>query len=129
MEGGLKTNISLYDLADGLVRQTKSLLERARTEEDLRIGFEKLLESIRSELNLQYVPKYEKSAYKGRSDAVHGQLIIEYKEPRSLSSKSRVDHAYKQLVDYLKAEMEAEKTTKMVGVGFDGEHIFFVKYG
>jgi type I restriction-modification system DNA methylase subunit len=128
MEGGLKTNISLYDLADGLVRQTKSLLERARTEEDLRVGFEKLLESIRSELNLQYVPKYEKSAYKGRSDAVHGQLIIEYKEPRSLSSKSRVDHAYKQLVDYLKAEMEAEKTTKMVGVGFDGGQIFFVKY-
>jgi SAM-dependent methyltransferase len=128
MEGGLKTNISLYDLADGLVRQTKSLLERARTEEDLRVGFEKLLESIRSELNLQYVPKYEKSAYKGRSDAVHGQLIIEYEAPRSLFSKSRVDHAYKQLVDYLKAEMEAEKTTKMVGVGFDGEQIFFVKY-
>jgi hypothetical protein len=128
MEGGLKTNISLYDLADGLVRQTKSLLERAKTEEDLRVGFEKLLESIRSELNLQYVPKYEKSAYKGRSDAVHGQLIIEYEAPRSLFSKSRVDHAYKQLVDYLKAEMEAEKTTKMVGVGFDGGQIFFVKY-
>jgi len=76
MEGGLKTNISLYDLADGLVRQTKSLLERAKTEEDLRVGFEKLLESIRSELNLQYVPKYEKSAYKGRSDAVHGLSLI-----------------------------------------------------
>jgi hypothetical protein len=128
MEGKLKTDISLHDLADDLVRQMKSLLERAKTEEDLKVGFEKILDSIRSGLKLQYVPRYEKSAYKGRSDAVHGQLIIEYEAPRSFLSKSKVEHAYKQLVDYLKAEMETEKNTKMVGVGFDGKQIFFVKY-
>ncbi len=37
---------SLPKLADNLVSGTKNLLREAKTEEDLRIGFEKLLEPI-----------------------------------------------------------------------------------
>jgi len=119
---------SLPKLADNLVSGTKNLLYEAKTEEDLRIGFEKLLEPIRTELNIKSIPKYEKSVYSGRSDAVHGQVIIEYEPPKSFSSKKNIDHAYDQLVNYLSDEAKETKLTQLVGVGFDGEQIFFVQY-
>jgi len=119
---------SLPKLADCLVSETKTLLREVKTEEDLRIGFEKLLEPIRSELNLKSTPKYEKSVYSGRSDAVHGQVIIEYEPPKSFSSKKNIDHAYEQLVNYLSDEAKETKLNQLVGVGFDGEQIFFVQY-
>ncbi|MCM8817103.1 MAG: N-6 DNA methylase [Candidatus Omnitrophica bacterium] len=118
---------SLLKFADELVLRTKDLLREAKTEEDLRIGFEKLLESIRAGLNLKSTPRYEKSVYSGRSDAVHGQVIIEYEPPNSFSSRKNIDHAYEQLVNYLSDETEATKLTQ-VGVGFDGAKIFFVQY-
>ena len=119
---------SLPKLADNLVFETKDLLREAETEEDLRIGFEKLLEPIKTELNLKSTPKYEKSVYSGRSDAMHGQVIIEYEPPKSFSSKRNVDHAYDQLVNYLSNEAKQTKLKQLVGVGFDGEQIFFVQY-
>ena len=100
---------SLPKLADSLVSGTKNLLREAKTEEDLRIGFEKLLEPIRFELNLKSTPKYEKSVYSGRSDAVHGQVIIEYEPPKSFTSKKNIDHAYGQLVNYLSDEAKETK--------------------
>jgi len=124
----LDNHDSLPKLADNLISSTKNLLREAKTEEDLRIGFEKLLEPIRSELNLKSTPKYEKSVYSGRSDAVHGQEIIEYEPPRSFSSKKNIEHAYEQLVNYLSDEAKETKLTQLVGVGFDGEQIFFVQY-
>ena len=119
---------SLLQLADNLVSETKNILRGAKTEEDLRIGFEKLLEPIRSELKLKSSPKYEKSVYSGRSDAVHGQVIIEYEPPKSFSSKRNINHAYEQLANYLKDEAKETKLTQLMGVGFDGEQIFFVRY-
>jgi type I restriction-modification system DNA methylase subunit len=123
-------NDSLIKLADSLVSETKRILREAKTEEDLRIGFEKLLEPIRSKLNLNLksTPKYEKAIYSGRSDAVHGQVIIEYESPKSFSSKKKIDHAYEQLVNYLSDEAKETKLNQLVGVGFDGEKIFFVQY-
>jgi hypothetical protein len=119
---------SLPELADSLVSGTKNLLREVKTEEDLRIGFEKLLEPMRTELNLKSTPKYEKSVYSGRSDAVHGQVIIEYESPKSFSLKKNIDHACEQLVNYLSDEAKETKLTQLVGVGFDGEQIFFVQY-
>ncbi len=119
---------SLLQLADDLVSKTRELLREIKTEEDLRIGFEKLLDPIRAKLNLKSTPKYEKSIYSGgRSDAVHGQVIIEYESPRSFSLKRNIEHAYEQLVKYLSNETKETKLTQLVGVGFDGEKIFFVK--
>jgi len=127
IKGNIESHDSLPKLADSLVSETKNLLREAKTEEDLRVGFEKLLEPIRSELNLKSTPKYEKSVYSGRSDAVHGQLIIEYERLKSFSSKKNIDHAYNQLVNYLSDEAKETKLTQLVGVAFDGEKIFFVK--
>jgi len=115
-------------LADDLISKTKIILREAKTEEDLRIGFEKLLEPIKNQLGIRSIPKFEKSVYSGRSDAVHGQVIIEYEPPKSLSSKKNIDHAYEQLVNYLSDEAKETKLNQLVGVGFDGERIFFVQY-
>ncbi len=119
---------SLPRLADKLVSDTREILNQAKSEEDLRIGFEKLLEPIKLKLNLKYNSKYEKFIYNGRSDAVHGQVIIEYESPRTFSSKRNIDHAYEQVVGYLSNEAQETKSTKFVGVGFDGKQIFFVQY-
>ncbi len=55
-------------------------------------------------------------------------MIIEYEPPKSFSAKRNVDHAYDQLVNYLSDEAKETKLTQLVGVGFDGEQIFFVQY-
>ncbi|MEO0070702.1 MAG: N-6 DNA methylase, partial [candidate division WOR-3 bacterium] len=121
-------NDTLTKLADRIVADTKTILREAKTEEDLRIGFEKLLEPIRTELQLKSTPRYEKSVYSGRSDAVHGQVIIEYEPPKSFSSQRNIAHAEGQLIQYLSSEAKATGLTQLVGVGFDGERIFFVRY-
>ena len=118
---------TLLDLANSLVLGVQDILHVAQTEEDFRIGFEKLLSPIKDSLNLKINPKYEKSIYSGRADAVHGQVIIEYEKPGSFRSERKIKHAYEQLVRYLYDEVRATGLTQLVGVGFDGEKIFFVK--
>jgi hypothetical protein len=121
-------NESIVFLSDQLVIDTQKLLKQANTEEDLRIGFEKLLEPIKKKLEIELTAKYEKSIYRGRSDAVHGQMIIEYELPGSFKSQRNIDHAFNQLVDYIIGESKSTKLHQLVGVGFDGEQIFFVQY-
>ena len=126
---------SLSQIADNLVLQTKKLLKSAKTEEDLKIGFEKILDPILKDLKIQPVPKYERSIYKaGRADALHGQVVIEYEKPFAFGSKRSIEHAFIQLVNYIQGLSQSEKEelfifeVKFIGVGFDGEQIFFVKY-
>ena len=118
---------SLVNLADQLVAETKEMLRESQTEEDLRVRFERFLDPIKKELGIQLIPKYEKSVYCGRSDAMHGQLIIEYERPAAFSSKNNIEHAYQQLVNYITAESKGTNLNQFVGIGFDGERIFFVK--
>ena len=126
---------SLLKLADHLVVDTQKILRTAATEEDLRIGFEKLLEPILKELGIKPLPQYEKSIYNaGRTDALHGQVVIEYENPFSFKSPKMVYHAYEQLVRYIQGLSQTQKEnlflfeSKFIGVGFDGEQIFFVRY-
>jgi type I restriction-modification system DNA methylase subunit len=118
---------SLSKLADVLVSETKNLLRKAKTENDLKIKFEIFLVPICSELKINLTSKYNKSVYSGREDAVHGQVIIEYEAPKSFSSNKNIEHAYKQLENYLSNEAKETGLNQLVGVGFDGEQIFFVK--
>jgi hypothetical protein len=125
----------LFTLADNLVIETQKFLRQAKSEEDLRIGFEKLLEPISKNLGIKTTPKYERSIYNaGRSDALHGQVVIEYESPSAFRSQKAIDHAYDQLVGYLQGLSQNEKDTlfifesKFIGVGFDGEKIFFVRF-
>src|SRR3989344_2278882 len=135
-----QVNTSIVQIADRLVKETEVLAQKAKTEEDLRIGFEKILSPLLTELGIKTEPKYERLgtdaavAYKGRPDAVHGMVIIEYEKPGAFGSQKWVEHAHKQLVDYITAEATSTKATlfiedpKYIGVGFDGTQVFFTKY-
>jgi len=131
-------DISLRKIADSLVSSTQKLMRTAKTEEDLRIGFEKILGPLLASVGIESKPHYEslsqkaKTIYSGRPDAIHGQVIIEYEKPGSFSSQRMVTHAYGQLTEYLSAEIKGHKKessklpSRIVGVGFDGGSIFFV---
>lgn len=131
----LKSEDSILEAAEKLVIAAKDLLRTAKTEEDLRIGFEKVLEPVCISLGIKSSPKYEKSIYSGgRSDALHGLVIFEYEPPTAFRSKKSIGHAFDQLFDYIYGEANGTKETlfyfdpKFRGVGFDGEQIFFVQY-
>ncbi len=131
---------SITQVADKLVSKVSEIMHRAKTEEDLRIGFEKVLEPALVSLGIASHPEYERSVkkiasvYKGRSDAVHGMVIIEYEPPYAFKTTSVVEHAHGQLIDYINAEASVRNDKlffddpKLIGVGFDGESIFFTKY-
>lgn len=134
-----KNEKSLFQLADKLAIAVNDLMRTAKSEEDLRITFEKHLEPILKNIGVKTDPTYEHfgkkiSAFRGRPDAVHGNVIIEYENPNSFSSEKIVEHAYRQLIGYIKGAAKTEKTNRfnllyrIVGVGFDGDSIFFVKY-
>ncbi len=123
------------EVAAHLVKIAGGLCDKAITEEDLRIGFERHLIPQLESLGIPVHSRYEKTIMKqGRSDAIHGQVIIEYEKPKSFRSKRWVDHAKEQLINYIIGEtQEAQSASfllepKMVGIGFDGEQIFFVHF-
>ena len=119
---------SLFVIADGLVGSTHDLLEKIKSEDELKIEFEKLLESVRKELFVNFESRYGRTIIRGRPDAVHGQVIIEYEAPKSFSSKKKIEQAFNQLITYLSEELKRTTLNKLVGIGFDGEKIFFVKH-
>ncbi len=127
---------TIQSIAHAIVDETSEVMKTAQSEEDLGIAFEKILGIHLQQLGLKTYPKYEKTIFEAgkRSDALHGQIIIEYEKPRSLQSKGRVDHAFEQLAGYISGEAEANKDVldiskpKYIGVGFDGGQIFFVRY-
>ena len=144
MEGpdqtGVPAQASLRQVADALVSAVRDVMEEAKTEEDLRIGVEKALDPILAAVGVQSRAKYERlgaparTIYRGRPDAVRGPVIIEYKDPRAFSSARAIQDAYNQLIGYMTAEATTEKghlnvklLKQLVGVGFDGESIFFVR--
>ncbi|MCI0453995.1 MAG: N-6 DNA methylase [Candidatus Dadabacteria bacterium] len=131
---------SLLGVADKLVSSVKELMRTATSEEELRIGFEKVLDPILKSIGVESQPRYErlgseaKTIYRGRPDAVHGQVIIEYESPGSFSSERAVIHAHDQLIGYMEATALSHKLdpfnllSRIIGVGFDGESTFFVQY-
>lgn len=83
---------------------------KAESEEDLRIGFERLLRQELPDLpDGRYEQSVSTSTFRGRADAIHRALVIEYEKPRSLRSKRSRDHAVKQAVDYIEALAEQEQ--------------------
>lgn len=132
-----KPEDSVANLSYRLARDTKALVQRpsTKTEEDLRIGFEKLLDPLLAAMGVGKMPSYERSLTGvGRMDAVHGQVVIEYEAPRSFRSEPSVKHAEEQLRGYLIGLANESQDAdflcdpKVAGIGFDGVQIFFLQY-
>ena len=125
-------------VADSLVARAADVMRTAKNEEELRIGIEKALDPLLRQLGVARDPRYEKAVYHstgtGRADALHGQVLLEYEAPGAFRSPAAVEHCFNQLVQYICGLAQAGKPAlfiedpKFVGVGFDGESIFFVQY-
>jgi hypothetical protein len=98
-ERDLMPTDSFLILSDRLVSSTKKIMESAKTEEDLRIEFERNLNPLLESIGVRNKPRYErlsdeaKTIYSGRPDAVHGEIIIEYEAPHAFNAKNAILHA------------------------------------
>jgi hypothetical protein len=117
----------------------RAVAKRARSEEDLKIGVEEVLASVRRQLGI--LPRYERSypgsisvLGGGSSDAVYGHAVIEYKRPGALSHSRVLQEATAELRKYMTAEAKLEgdepdkALRRTIGIGLDGRTIFFLRY-
>jgi hypothetical protein len=137
----------------GITKRLAKNVASCSSEEDLRIAVEIILREAIPDLP---TPKYEKavrtSAFRGRADAVHHGVVIEYEKPRSMRSARVREHAVKQACDYLTgfalvdsagkaaetpasyaagkavySQDEEERLAANVGLAIDGETIVFIQ--
>jgi hypothetical protein len=126
--------INTEKLADDI----KKIASTASSEEDLKINVEPLLQKAFKQMGIDIgIVKYEQSAttFRGRTDAIYGYLIIEYKVPGKLSRTSEIKKAEKQLQRYLSEQAKTLQKgnaeaflEKAVGVVIDGKHILFIRF-
>src|SRR3990172_5562295 len=85
----------------------KEVAGQARTEEDLKIGIEKLLDPFIERIRgVRRSPsQYEHAtSLGGIADALHGNVIIEYERPGKLAKRAGFAEAEGQLQRYLLEE-------------------------
>ena len=122
---------------DKLVEDIQKVTLKAKTEEDLKMGMEPLLQKTFKKMGIDISSvRYEKTStsFKGRPDAVYGFLTIEYKAPGKLSKKTDIKVATEQLQRYLGeqaidfGQRKEDFLEKAVGVATDGKHILFLRF-
>jgi len=115
--------------AANIAKEIRRIAGRSKNEEEVKFGIEKLFNSLKEELGLQSEAKYERTIYKARrADAIYPAIIIEYKSPGRLRSKSVQREAIDELSDYLKGMAKREVVPrKYVGIAIDGRKILFVR--
>ncbi len=119
-----------------MAERIKKAAQSARTEEDLKMAVEPILQRAYQEIGVNVdIVQYEKStAFRAKMDAVYGYLIIEYKRPGKLETSKDIDLAVDQLQRYLIEESlthrpkDKDFLEKAVGVTIDGHKILFVRY-
>ena len=113
-----------------LAEAIRQVAHQAHSEEDVRIGVEKLLAPYLRRFGVAH-SKYETAT---RVDAQHGNVLIEYERAGKLSKPAGLDENISQLKKYLlenaarKGGDTAAALRRMVGVGLDGDQILFVRY-
>jgi len=126
-------------IAATLAKDIRVVAEKARNEEDLRIGVEKLLEPALKKLGIVATPRYESRISRtiltavGRADALYGQAIIEYEPPGKLSTSKGKSSTKKQIEGYLlglagSGKQREDTLRRIAGIAIDGRSIFFVRY-
>src|SRR5688500_8253800 len=85
-----------------ITKKLSKAVAECSSEEDLRVSMELILRETLPDLP---TPKYEKgvqtSTFRGRADAVHQGLVIEYEKPGSMRRAKHRDKAVQQVCDYL----------------------------
>jgi len=125
--------INVEKLADDI----KEVAQRSKTEEDLKMGVEPLLQNVFKKIGVDVdIVRYEKTStsYRSRRDAVYGYLTIEYKFPGKLSQKTEIKKVVEQLQRYLTeqaiqiGQKKEDFLEKAIAVALDGEQILFLRF-
>jgi len=120
-----------------LVEDIEKIARKAKTEEDLKMGMEPLLQKTFKKMGIDIdIVRYEKTftSFRGRPDAVYGYLTIEYKAPGKLLKTTDIKVATQQLRRYLGeqaihfGQRKEDFLEKAVGVAIDGKHILFMRF-
>ncbi|OGN95826.1 MAG: hypothetical protein A2Z77_04070 [Chloroflexi bacterium RBG_13_51_36] len=136
---GKEEEFNNITVAATLAKDIRIVAERARNEEELRIGIEKLLDPALKKLGIAANPRYEKRISRtvltavGRADALYGQAIIEYEPPGKLSTAKGKNSTKKQIEGYLlglagSGKQREDTLRRIAGIAIDGQSIFFVRY-
>jgi len=111
-----------------------------RSEARLQGLVDNLLEQVLEQYGIHYEPDVNlglarTSASSNRPDSLFGHVVLDYKAPNTLRTRSILLRAKEQLVDdYLKPicargdEIDAEEASKWVGILLDGHQILFATF-
>jgi type I restriction-modification system DNA methylase subunit len=101
----------------------------SRNEEQLKIRVEVTLRPILDKWGIQWASYEHRHEISGRQDALYGRVIIEYKSPGKLYSKSEFKKAKEQVKEYISKQAVHEKEYgRYFGVIIDGYKISFLRY-
>ncbi|HSH80016.1 MAG TPA: N-6 DNA methylase [Herpetosiphonaceae bacterium] len=102
------------------------------SEATLRIRIEHILTDCLKQLGVNYNPIHEQQTVsrKGRTDALFGTVVIEYKRPNRLAQRAEATQAMAQLQGYLEAEAFRSGLTldRYVGILMDGRQVGFLRH-
>ena len=114
-------------------KQYISKRDKVFSEEDLRVAFSSLVDSI-CEQNDISIPeeRHEYSVYKGRIDSLYGEVILEYKAPNLLDSNNsskKNQKAIEQVKRHISGIENKQKksSNRFLAIVFDGFKIIFVR--
>ena len=117
--------------SENIAEEIKQSAQESITEEDLRIRVENILRKILEPYGIPY-GRYERSTVVSgaRSDALYGNVIIEYERPDTFKTAGGFTHAIDQLKEYVSNESEQTKVPRQryFGVALDGFKVGFIRY-
>jgi methylase of polypeptide subunit release factors len=111
--------------------EIRQAAQESITEEDLRVRVEKILREVCEPLGIPWARYERTTVVRGlRSDALYGNVILEYENPDAFKTKGGFDRAVEQLKNYIEEEAERAKAplNRFFGVALDGFKIGFVRY-
>ena len=114
-----------------LSEKIRKCASESSNEEELKIAVEKLLDPIVKSWGIRafYEHKTRDDISGLREDALYGHVIIEYKKPGELESKTNFEKFKEKLKEYLTKEAGDQKNLgKWFGVITDGYKIAFIRF-
>lgn len=94
-EGNLEIEVDAGKIAD----EMRQVAQESITEEDLRVRVENILRRVCEPLGIPWARYERTTVVRGlRSDALYGNVILEYEKPDAFKTKSGFDKAVEQLL-------------------------------
>ena len=117
--------------AGKIADEMRQVARESITEEDLRVRVENILRKVCEPLGIPWARYERTTVVRGlRTDALYGNVILEYENPDAFKTKSGFDKAVEQLKNYIAEEAERAKVplNRFFGVALDGFNVGFVRY-